>query len=168
MFSLYDFRKNIYHGATHEILPGSTQETLLKISWPNPWDFPWLNPWNFSNDHGSTHVTFQNTLSRFMKCFGKYRIILALYKWSKPHSAKYACSISSAIYIHHSVTCQYIKLYWPPLVGLHIQMCRLFLTSEVSLRISSLQPTCLCLWHMIDDEAHCYTMFSAVVLLFPC
>ena len=58
---------------------------LFKISWPNPWEFTWLNPWSFSNDHGTTHLTFQNIFHDLHKVLEKYRIKSALCKWTRLH-----------------------------------------------------------------------------------
>ena len=56
-------------------------------------------------------------------------------------------------YIDHSVICHYINCTDP--LWLHIQICRtIYCRVRIRFRISSLQLTCLCLWHMIEDEAH--------------
>lgn len=80
----------------------------------------------------------------------------------KLHLARYACRCSLAIYIHHSVICQYIICTDP--LWLHIpKMQDHLMKSEDSFRTRVYNQHVLPVAHE-DDEAQWSTMFSAVIL----
>ena len=116
---------------------------LFKWSWHNPCDF--------------SKCSFQYLHNVFGKTWDKTSFM----QMAQTPPAKYACSISLAIYIHHSVTCQYIVCTKPLLLGAAYSNVQVIPMRSVWLGSRACIPTCLPVAHE-DEEGSLMIYFRCV------